>query len=322
VALVIWATSLGLVSGQARPASAGQARRASALLKISLGYELVGADGGVFTVGAAQFAGSLGGRHIAHKIVAVLGSYANQRPLGSGYLLIDSAGIVYPFGLESRGDLRGVHLRSPIVAAITAPGLRYPNTGGYLMVAADGGVFAFGTAPFPGSLAGFKLPAPIVGIEREVLHVGGDGFWLVDAAGHVYPLGDAKHFGDLGSTRLSAPVVGMVEDGHGFGQTDGYLLATADGKIFPFGTATWRGDASHLHLRAPIVGIAPGYYLFAADGGVFAFGGAPFLGSMVGRPLREPITAMGFQSIPQKPPPCGTSTCPQSVSQATSSNAP
>jgi hypothetical protein len=260
-------------------------------------YELVGADGGVFTGVGATYSGSLGGRHIAHPIVAVLDASANTT-IGPGYLLVDSAGIVYPFGLKSFGDLRGVHLNAPIVAAVSVPGIA-PYRGGYVMVAADGGVFAFGGARFPGSLAPFHLRVPIVGVQAAFLPgvAGGPadgrvGYWLVDAAGHVYTLGGAKFDGDLGATRLTAPVVGIALS------SGGYLLATGDGKVYAFGSALWRGDASQLHLHAPIVGITAfgdGYYLFAADGGVFTYGSARYFGSTGSRRLSAPITAMALQ---------------------------
>ncbi len=287
--MVAIAASAGLVIAQVRHASATPAMTQS--------YELVGADGGVFTGAGATYSGSLGGRHIAHPIVAVLGASANDT-IGPGYLLVDSAGIVYPFGLKSLGDLRRVHLNAPIVAAVAVSGLA-PYRGGYVMVAADGGVFAFGGARFPGSLAPFHLRVPIVGIQAAFLPgVGGAlpdgrvGYRLVDAAGHVYTLGGAKFDGDLGATRLEAPVVG-IDGGSG-----GYWLATGDGKVYAFGSASWRGDASRLRLHAPIVGIAAvgdSYYLFAADGGVFAYGSARFLGSTGGRRLSAPITAMAMQ---------------------------
>ncbi len=145
-----------------------QVRQASASAAMTQSYELVGADGGVFTGAGATYSGSLGGQHIAHPIVAVLGASANDTMLGSGYLLVDSAGIVHPFGLSSFGDLRDVHLNAPIVGAVSVPGVA-PYRGGYVMVAADGGVFAFGGARFPGSLAPFHLRVPIVGIQAAFL---------------------------------------------------------------------------------------------------------------------------------------------------------
>jgi hypothetical protein len=280
---------------------AQQAPRASASLVGRQTYELVGADGGVFAYGGSTFSGSLGGGPVRHKIVAVLNALANDA-FGRGYLLVDSAGIVYPFGLKSLGDLRGVHLRAPIVAAIAAPGPGFPNEGGYLLVAADGGVFAFGTARFPGSLAAHHLPAPIVGIEPAVSFLPDSklGYRLVDAAGHVFTLGGAVSLGDLGNTHLTSPVVGIISSQSEGARQDGYLLATADGKVFAFGSGDWQGDASQYHLQAPIAGIVRsfglGYYLFASDGGIFSFN-AEFLGSMGGQALNAPISAMGSHEV-------------------------
>ena len=288
------ALTLSLVMAQQTP-------RASAGLVGRQTYELVGTDGGVFAYGGSTYSGSLGGAPLRHKIVAILDAPANGTS-GSGYLLVDSAGIVYPFGLESLGDLRGVHLQAPIVAAIAAPGAGFPDEGGYLLIAADGGVFAFGTTRFPGSLAGHPLPAPIVGVERAVSFVPGvnAGYRLVDAVGHVYTLGAASFLGDLADTPPAAPVVGIIDSVAQGARHDGYLIATADGKVFAFGSGDWQGDASKYHLNAPIAGIVRsfglGYYLFATDGGVFSFN-AEFLGSMGGRSLNAPISAMGSHEV-------------------------
>jgi hypothetical protein len=272
------------------------ARHASAILELKSTYELVGADGGVFAFGGATFSGSLGDRHIRHKIVGVLGHGVNGGTYGPGYLLVDDAGIVYPFGLRSLGDLRGVALQAPIVGASEV-------AGGYLLVAADGGVFAFGDAKFHGSLVPSHLPAPIVGIAP-----GSGGYRLVDRDGRVYGLGGAGSFGDLASTFSGSPVVGIAQSSRPVCCRDGYLLATANGKVFAFGTARFSGDAANFNLRAPIVGIIAsggGYYLFASDGGVFAFGGDQFLGSMSGRHLNAPISAMAMQVV-VLPPRCSS----------------
>ncbi len=294
---VAFALVLSLAGLQARVAP-----QASAELLFVPNYQLVGADGGVFAFGGAHFSGGLGGQPIGHKIVAVLNASANAID-GPGYLLVDSAGIVYPFGLKSYGDLRGVRLRSPIVGAV-AVGAPDGSKGGYLLVAADGGVFAFGAAHFPGSLAAFHLPAPIVGMALSLNPGTAPGappdpdpfsYRLADTAGRVYTLGRAPFHGDLTHAPSISPVVGILAD------TDGYLLATANGRVIPFGIAS-EGDISHLHLSAPISGIAlagigGGYVLFASDGGVFTFGAGRFLGSMAGRHLNAPITAMTSQLL-------------------------
>jgi S-formylglutathione hydrolase FrmB len=254
----------------------------------SVGYSLVGSDGGVFTFPPATFAGSLGGQPVDGTIVAALGGVVNNA--GRGYLLVSNTGRVYPMGLHAFGDLRDQRLNAPIVSAAAVPG-------GYLLVGADGGVFTFGRARYFGSLAGHPLRAPIVGIAPRWKD---DGYWLVDSTGRVYAFGNAKSDGDLAGAGVSGvTVAGIVEQADAFDPTgsDGYLIAGTDGRVFAFGAAVDVGDARRSSLAAPIRGIATamsGYYLYAGDGGVFSFA-APFDGSTGGRHLNAPITALVAQ---------------------------
>ncbi len=78
------------------------------------GYYLVGADGGVFAFGNAQFDGSMGGQPLNAPIVGVTSTS-------------------YP--------------------ALFYEALHPPGSG-YYLVGADGGIFAFGYAPFQGSAVG------------------------------------------------------------------------------------------------------------------------------------------------------------------------
>ena len=133
------------------------------------GYDLVAADGGVFTFAppappggggpggpAPRFFGSLGGVKLAAPIVGMV-----EPPTGDGYTLVASDGGVFNFGPGSLffGSLGGTKLAKPIVGlALTG------DFHGYRMVAADGGVFDFGDAAFFGSLGGLKLGGPIIGI--------------------------------------------------------------------------------------------------------------------------------------------------------------
>jgi hypothetical protein len=110
------------------------------------GYYMAGADGGVFTFGAATFYGSLGGVALSADIVAMMAV-----PDGSGYYLIGADGGVFTFGSAVYyGGLGNVALEYPITAADLS------DTGrGYRLTASDGGVFTFGDAFFYGS-----VPAP------------------------------------------------------------------------------------------------------------------------------------------------------------------
>jgi hypothetical protein len=273
---------------------------------------LVSADGGVFAFGNHRFAGGLAGRQLAAPIVGALANPdAKFDPDGtvrpSGYLLVDAAGHVYPFGeTRSLGDLTGRHLRAPIVAAAG-------NSRDYILVGADGGVFTFGHVFFQGSLAGRHLPAPIVGAVLDDI----GSYSLADRQGRVYSFccgGVVKPTAPLSfAVTAGSPVVDIAG-----GNVDGYWLATSDGHVVGVGTDLLRplGDMHRAHLAAPIVRIIhsenqfrpgcctpqlgpSGYYLLAADGGVFAFN-AQFLGSLSGHRLAQPVTGMYFGLVPNR----------------------
>jgi hypothetical protein len=119
------------------------------------GCWLVGADGGVFALGDAAFAGSMGGETLNQPVVGIAAT-----PDGKGYWLVASDGGVFSFGdAPYEGSMGGTHLNQPIVGIAGTP-----DGKGYWLAAADGGVFSFGSAPFEGSLAGKALADPITGI--------------------------------------------------------------------------------------------------------------------------------------------------------------
>ncbi len=114
------------------------------------GYRLVGADGGVFSFGGAQFYGSVPGLgvHVNDVVAAV------STPSGNGYWLFGADGGVFSFGgAQFYGSVPGlgVHV-SDVVAAVSTP-----SGNGYWLVGADGGVFSFGGAPFDGSVPGLGI---------------------------------------------------------------------------------------------------------------------------------------------------------------------
>ena len=240
------------------------------------GYNLVGADGGVFGFGDATFHGSLGGQHLNGPIVG-----SATTPDGGGYWLVGSDGGVFAFGdAKYSGSMGGTRLNEPIVGiAATSDG------GGYWLAGADGGVFAFGDAKYSGSMGGTRLNEPIVGIAATS---DGGGYWLAGADGGVFAFGDAGFRGSAAGVVLAKPVVGISSADSG-----GYVLVAADGGVFNYGDATFAGSAGGKTLNAPIVGIVSvdtgGYWLAAADGGVFAYGDAPYAGSMGGTPLNAPM---------------------------------
>lgn len=157
-----------------------------AALPTSRGYWLVGADGGVFSFGAAKFYGSIPALGI--KLRAPIVGVAST-PDGKGYYLVAADGGVFTFGdARFRGSMGGTQLAKPVVGMAVDP-----TTGGYWLAAADGGVFSF-DAPYDGSLPGEHItPAkPVVGMAATPF---GDGYWLAGADGGVFTFGSAPFDG-------------------------------------------------------------------------------------------------------------------------------
>ena len=242
------------------------------------GYDLVGADGGLFGYGTSQYYGSMGGTRLSRPVVGMAADFRT-----GGYWEVASDGGIFAFNAPFYGSTGGTSLNAPIVA------MAVDNfTGGYWMVAADGGVFAF-NAPFYGSMGGTSISQPIVGMASLPY---GNGYWLVAKDGGVFAFGAAGFYGSMGGAPLNQPIVGMANDVN----TGGYWLVGADGGVFAF-NAPFFGSLGGTALNAPIVGMASsrgsgGYWFVASDGGVFAFGNAEFDGSLGGTRLNAPIVGV------------------------------
>ncbi len=135
-----------------------------------LGYWLVGADGGIFSFGDAQFYGSTGAAHLSAPIVGIAAT-----PTGLGYWLVGADGGIFSFGdAQFYGSTGAAHLSAPIVGIAATP------TGhGYWLVGADGGIFSFGDAQFYGSEPTDGTASRVVGIAPNPE---GTGYWLPTAA--------------------------------------------------------------------------------------------------------------------------------------------
>ena len=203
------------------------------------GYWMTASDGGVFVFGDAQYAGSMGGKHLNRPVVGIA-----DTPSAGGYWLVASDGGIFSFGNAGfHGSTGGIRLDKPIVAMTSTPSGK-----GYWLVASDGGVFAFGDAPFRGSMGGKHLNKPIVGMAAT--H-DGKGYWLVASDGGIFAFGDAVFHGSMGGKHLNRPVVGMAATPDG----SGYWLVASDGGIFAFGNAFFRGSTGDIFLNEPVVGM-------------------------------------------------------------------
>lgn len=264
----------------ARPAAAEvQAASAVGRPQACASYWVVADDGGVFTAGAAPFAGSAAGS-LGSPAVGMAGT-----PSGRGYWVVSADGTVAAFGdARHHGEASGT---SGVVGLAARP-----RGDGYWLATAAGAVLPFGAAPDLGAAA------PVGGVVAIAPTRSGRGYWLATADGRVHGFGDARAFGDAAG-RTAAPIVAVAASPTGAG----YWLAAADGAVFAFGDARFHGRAS---LPRPIRGLAVsptgrGYWLAAADGRISAFGDA-----RSAAPVRYPtmVTQVVGLAVPRRNLPC------------------
>ena len=240
------------------------------------GYDLVGADGGVFVFPPAggHFYGSLPalGVHVSD-IVGIVPSADDL-----GYFLVGRDGGVFSFGdARFEGSLPGLGVTVDDIAGIVPTA----DDRGYLLVGSDGGVFSLGDARYLGSLPGQGIHLDdITGITATP---DDGGYWIVASTGAVYAFGDARALG--GGAADGSPVAGIAATPDG----QGYWIVSADGAVQPKGDAADFGDlpSRRVSPTSPIRALVPtpdgqGYWLIGSDGGVFSFGSAGSDGSLPG----------------------------------------
>ncbi len=233
------------------------------------GYLLVGADGGIFTFGGAQFYGSMGGQHLIAPIVGIAAT-----PTGGGYWEVASDGGIFAFGnAQFYGSMGGQHLNKPIVGIAATP-----TGGGYWEVASDGGIFAFGNAQFFGSMGGQHLNAPVVEIGTTPT---GGGYWEVASDGGIFAFGNAMFYGSMGATPLVKPINALRSTPDGAG----YFEVASDGGIFAFGDAHFCGSLAGESVGSETIAVIvsstnTGYLLVNQSGVVTGIGTMSSLGSM------------------------------------------
>jgi hypothetical protein len=180
------------------------------------GYWLVGSDGGIFSFGAAQFYGSMGGKSLTMPIVGMVATTTG------GYYEVASDGGVFSFGPGANffGSMGGVPLNRPVV------GMAVTSGGGYYEVASDGGIFSFGPgASYFGSTGCLSLDEPVVGLitsPNDTSPAGATtcgssavqapgGYEFVGADGGVFSFGDAEFAGSLSGEGVT-DIAGIAED--------------------------------------------------------------------------------------------------------------
>lgn len=120
------------------------------------GYWLVGADGGIFSFGDAQFEGSLPSKKISTN--GIVGMFATNTSLAQGYWLVGSNGSIFSFGnAPYRGSSGEINPSLPaggsnavtVAGSIVGMAATYAD-GGYWQVSSVGAVYSYGNAQFEG----------------------------------------------------------------------------------------------------------------------------------------------------------------------------
>ncbi len=233
------------------------------------GYWLASADGHVYAF-HAPYDGSLAGKHLASKVVAIAGD-----PHTNGYYLVTAKGAVTGFHAPSHGSAHNP--AAPIL------GIAVDTAGtGYWLVTAKGHVYAFGT-PSLGSVSG-SLASPVVGIATDPFT---DGYWVVTKNGKVYPFNAAT----IAGASLSK-VTAIAADP----ANEGYWLTTATGKVYAFNVGWTPGNMPIGNDFGSVIGIAAdratGGYWMATTTGIVGAVGAAFHGSHALQSSKDPIVGI------------------------------
>ncbi len=228
------------------------------------GYWLLGADGGVFAFGRADFHGSIPGLLIATTTVEERHELSESlaigdetiavdifpTPGGGGYWILMANGEVIEFG-----DAHPIS-RPPVELSAPASRLAVSSSGGAWIVAVDGGVFAVDGAPFHGSIPASPdiEAAEIVAIMSER---NASGYTLVDATGLTYDFGESLTPTDHGSSQRCessevSDAVRLANGGHRILTTTGHIRAY--GGRDPLDDTVGVGMAVALLVGPPVIG--------------------------------------------------------------------
>ena len=208
-------------------------------------------------------------------------------PSGYGYWVVDDLGRVFKFG---DAVFHGNVEPSKLVAGEKVTSLSATTDGdGYWVFTNRGRVLTFGNAAFLGDMSTVKLAGPVL---DSIVTPSGRGYYMVASDGGTFSFGDARFYGSMGGQKLNAAVQSLVPDADGVG----YWLVASDGGIFAF-EAGFKGSLGSTRLNRPVTGMVragTGYLMVGEDGGIFDFSGTPdgFKGSLGAKPPARPITSV------------------------------
>ncbi|MGQ0823729.1 MAG: Calx-beta domain-containing protein [Actinomycetota bacterium] len=246
------------------------------------GYWMLEADGTVYAFGDADYYGDASRDSGSAAAVDI-----EPSATGSGYLLLDNAGTVRPYGnATTHTPTRPLGANLPADEDATAISTT-PNGGGYRIFTSKGRVATYGNATYHGDMSGIALNGPV---SDAIPTPSGDGYYMIGSDGGVFAFGDAAFRGSLAQMTLNEPVVSLVADPDG----SGYWLVASDGGVFAF-DAPFLGSMGGTRLNRAVTGMvamARGYLMVAKDGGVFAFGGTPFRGGLAATPPDRDIVGI------------------------------
>ncbi len=157
------------------------------------GYWMLGADGKVFSFGAAAGFGDPVGQ-LDGAAVGMAGT-----PDDKGYWIVTTTGRVFNFGsAPALGSVPGGTLTpGELVTGLAAT----PTGNGYVVFSSRGRAVSFGDAPSVGDTTATALNGPVLG---GIVTPSGRGYYMVASDGGIFTFGDAAFRGSMGATRLNA----------------------------------------------------------------------------------------------------------------------
>jgi hypothetical protein len=247
------------------------------------GYWEVAGDGGVFSYGNAQYAGSTPSGYT--------GSFTSMAHYGKNdaYWLLDSTGQIYAYKAPYYGG-------SPTGYNGSFVGIEYNGSSGYWLLDSTGQIYSYGNAAYyGGSPTGYN--GSFVGIAATPDH---RGYWLVDSTGQVYAYGDAAYYGaPVGQNSI----VGITASPNG-----GYWEVSSSGGVFSY-NAPFYGSAPGLgYTENNIVGISQladgGYVVEGSNATSFWFSASGSSGTIAALTLNQPAVGgagTGIPTVPKSP---------------------